>query len=65
MAIQGGVMQYVLCPVCGDPVGGRFPALGKNGKKLTCTHCRNSFPFNQRFGLALQRSKSMKATGTE
>ncbi len=46
MAIQGDVMQYVLCPVCGDPVGGRFPASRENGK-LTCAHCFNSFPFNQ------------------
>jgi transcription elongation factor Elf1 len=46
MPMQGSVVQYVLCPVCGDPVAGRLPARGGE-RTLTCAHCRNSFPFTQ------------------
>jgi len=36
-----GVMQYVLCPKCGDPVAGRLTA------ELTCVHCKKRFPFDK------------------
>lgn len=60
MSIQGGVMQYVLCPGCGDPVAGRLPTAGED-QKLTCAHCRTTFPFKRqdvRSGVVLYDEKT-------
>ena len=40
-SVSGGVMRYVLCPKCGDPVAGRLTA------ELTCVHCKEQFAFDQ------------------
>lgn len=46
MANEAVVMSYVLCPNpdCGDPVGGRVPQPPEE-LKLTCLHCKQTFPF--------------------
>jgi transcription elongation factor Elf1 len=36
-----GLMRYVICPNCGDPVAGRLTP------QLTCTHCKESFLFDE------------------
>jgi uncharacterized Zn finger protein (UPF0148 family) len=38
VANRGGVMRYVVCPKCGDPVAGRLT------KELTCVNCKENFP---------------------
>jgi len=34
-------MRYVICPNCGDPVAGRLTP------QLKCTHCKESFLFDE------------------
>jgi hypothetical protein len=33
-----GLMKYVVCSGCGDPVGGRIPS-GNEPRVLICVHC--------------------------
>ena len=37
--VTGGLMQYVPCPRCGDPVAGKLEG------ELTCVHCKEEFQF--------------------
>jgi hypothetical protein len=39
--VDGGVMRYVICPKCGDPVAGELK------KELTCVHCKEKFPLDE------------------
>ncbi len=45
MGIQGGFMEFVYCPSCGDPVAG---ALLAEGEAMECAHCQDKFPFERR-----------------
>jgi hypothetical protein len=39
------VMRHVICPKCGDAVGGRLPSGGEL-RELICSHCHEKFEFN-------------------
>ena len=41
LVANGGIMRYVDCPKCGDPVAGKLTA------ELTCVHCLHVFAFEQ------------------
>lgn len=40
-----GLMTYIVCGECGDPVGGRIPS-GDEARVLTCVHCHAKTAFN-------------------
>jgi len=39
--VNGGVMRYVICSKCGDPVAGELK------KELICVHCKEKFPLDE------------------
>ncbi len=43
-ATKSGVMNYVICPKCGDPVAGPLPS-GDEPRHLECSHCHHGFQF--------------------
>jgi NAD-dependent SIR2 family protein deacetylase len=45
MSLPGGVMTYVVCKHCGDPVAGKMPS-GDEARVLTCVHCKETFEFD-------------------
>jgi hypothetical protein len=40
-----GLMSYIVCSRCGDPVGGRIPS-GSEPRVLTCVRCHAQTAFN-------------------
>lgn len=44
MPLRSGVMTYIVCKNCGDPIAGKIPT-GDEPRRLTCVHCKKTSDF--------------------